>query len=197
LQKMKKIKKCTLFTSIDTWGPQAEWIRNGLNIEQYEENLHYFMKNVHNSSFSFMITFCLLSIPKFNLLLDKILELRKMYNFDNKQRINFDTPYMLEPPHLTALIADDNILTKLNLHLEYMFNLVDDNDINKFTTTEYLKLKRVVDWIAKNRYTDNELQCHRADFVRFVDEHDNRRGTDWKKIFPELENFYKSAKDAI
>lgn len=195
LQKENKIRKITIFTSVDTWGPQAEWIRNGLNIEQYEANLHHYMQNTYNANFSFMITFCLLSIPKFNLLLDKILELRRQYNKDSKVNIRFDTPYMLEPPHLTALISDDWFLEKLRSHLDYMQSLVDDNDIYKFNTTEYLKLKRVVEWVENNRYGGEELLTNRKDFVRFVDEHDRRRGTNWHAAFPELKNFYQMCKE--
>jgi hypothetical protein len=197
LLKTNKIKKADIFTSIDTWGAQAEWIRNGLNIEKYEDNLHYYMNNVYNSSFSFMITFCLLSIPRFNLLLDKILEFRQIYNNKNtnRQRINFDTPNMIEPPHLTALIADDYTLNLLRKHLDYMESLVDDSDINKFTTTEFLKLKRVVEWVENNRYKESELNLHRSDFAKFVDEHDRRRNTDWHSAFPELHRFYKKCSE--
>ena len=192
LLRSNKIRQANIFTSVDTWGPQAEWIRNGLDIKSYEENLHHFMQNVHNSSFSFMITFCLLSIPKFNLLLDKILEFRQIYNDKNNmfQRINFDTPYMIEPPHLSALIADDSIASKLREHLDYMKTLVDDTDINKFNTTEYMKFKRVVEWVETNRYTGEKLEVHRRDFARFVDQHDQRRDTNWHAAFPELKSFY-------
>jgi hypothetical protein len=197
LQRENKIKHVTVFTSVDTWGKQAEWIRNGLDIVEYEDNLNHFMQNVYNPSFSFMITFCLLSIPNFDLLLDKILEFRRKYNTDGRQRITFDTPYMVEPPHLTALIADDWFVEKLNSHLEYMQSLVDDTDITKFNTTEYLKLKRVVEWVEQHRYTGEQLSLNRRDFAKFVDEHDHRRNTNWHSAFPELENFYKVCKDSF
>ena len=38
------------------------------------------------------------------------------------------------------------------------------------------------------------LMCPRADFKRFVDEHDLRRGTNFKQTFPELEEFYNMCK---
>jgi organic radical activating enzyme len=196
LQRENKIKNVTVFTSVDTWGAQAEWIRNGLDIVEYEDNLHHFMQNVYNPSFSFMITFCLLSIPNFNLLLDKILEFRRKYNTDGRQHITFDTPYMVEPPHLTALLADEWFIEKLNDHLDYMKSLVDDTDITKFNTTEYLKLKRVVEWVETNRYQGAELSINRRDFAKFVDEHDHRRETNWHTTFPELANFYKTCKES-
>jgi len=185
----KKINDVKVYTSVDTWGKQAEWIRNGLNLEQHEDNVKYFMDNTFNSKIGFMITFCLLSIPRFNLLLDHILKLRNIYN-KGEQRVTFDTPYMLEPPHLTALIGDDWFMEKLDEHLEYMKSLVDDSDINKFSTLEWMKFKRVVEWIKTNRYKGEELEKNRFDFALFVEEHDRRRGTDWFEAFPEIEEFY-------
>lgn len=193
----KKIKGYSLFTSVDSWGKQAEWIRNGLEIEKYESNLHYYMKHSESKYFSFMVTFCLLAIPNFKEFLDKVLEFRKIYNIDDSyQRVNFDTPYTVEPPHLTARIADKWMIEKLQQTCDYMLENVDDNDICKFSTVEHKKLTRVLDWIKQNRYEGEELAMNRRDFANFVDEHDRRRNTDFHAAFPELENFYNMCKDS-
>ena len=116
------------------------------------------MTEVPGSSFSFMITFCLLAIPNFKELLDKILEFRRTYtkqkteNNPYAQRVTFDTPYTLEPPHLTGRIADQWFYDRLDENLAYMKSLVDDNDLHKFTTVEYLKLQRTHSWIKENQY---------------------------------------------
>jgi organic radical activating enzyme len=192
-----KILGFSLFTSIDTWGVQAEWIRNGLDIEKFENNLHYFMQTAKTPFLSFMVTFCLLAIPRFTDFLDKILELRKQYNVegDDRQRIKFDTPYTVEPPHLTARIADDWFIERLEHACQYLLARVDDNDINAFSTVEYEKLKRVLDWVKINRYTGQELIDHRKDFALFVDEHDRRRSTSFHTAFPELKNFYNKCRE--
>jgi hypothetical protein len=189
LKKTNKIGQLSLFTSVDTWGPQSEWIRNGFNMEKWLSNIDNYLTSVPGTTVNFMITFCFLSIPNFKLLLDKILELRQKYSI-NGQRIWFDTPYLIEPPHLSSLIVDDQLLEHLNKTLEYMKSLVNDNhDLHYFTPTEYLKLERVVRWIEHNRYQGNELAVNRRDFVRFVEEHDRRRGTDFYAAFPELKYF--------
>ena len=92
----KKIRNFKLFTSIDTWGPQAEYIRNGLNIELFEKNLRFYLENT-DSPVTLMITFNIFSIPNFDLLLKKILEWRKSYSWKNRQqyhRINLDISYL-------------------------------------------------------------------------------------------------------
>jgi hypothetical protein len=44
---------------------------------------------------------------------------------------------------------------------------------------------------------DENLNQNRIDFVKFVDEHDLRRGTNFIKTFPEMEDFYHKIKDKI
>ena len=44
IEKIKRIedegraKEVVIFTSVDTWGPQAEYIRYGLDLNQWEQN---------------------------------------------------------------------------------------------------------------------------------------------------------------
>jgi hypothetical protein len=193
----KKIRGYSLFTSVDSWGKQAEWIRNGLNIDTYESNLHYYMENSDSKYFSFMVTFCLLAIPNFTEFLDKVLEFREKYNVDNSyQRVSFDTPYTIEPPHLTARIADDWMVERLQYTCDYLKERVDDSDITKFSSVEHKKLTRVLDWVKQNRYEGEELAVNRRDFATFVDEHDRRRGTDFHAAFPELRGFYEMCKES-
>lgn len=190
LKEKNKIGNISVFTSVDTWGPQAEWIRNGFDMNRWEKNIDSYLTTVPNTNIGLMITFCFLSMPNFNLLLDKILEMRRKYSRKYDQRIWFDTPYLIEPPHLSAQITDDKTLEKLNEHLAYMKTLVkEDDNLHFFTQTEYSKLERVVRWIEHNRYKDENLELNRRDFVRFVEEHDRRRDTDFYKTFPELKYF--------
>ena len=191
IKQNNKIGQLSLFTSVDTWGPQAEYIRNGFSMDKWESNIDLYLTEVPNTTIGIMITFCFLSIPNFKLLLDKILEMRRKYSI-RTQRIWFDTPYLIEPPHLSALIADDHMIQHLKDTLAYMKTLVkNDNDLHYFSPVEYAKLERVVKWIEHNRYQGQELQINRSDFVKFVTEHDKRRKTDFVNSFPELEYFIK------
>jgi len=42
-----------------------------------------------------------------------------------------------------------------------------------------------------------DVEQAKKDFVKFVDEHDRRRGTDFLKTFPEMTVFYHEVKDGI
>ena len=190
LKSENKIKQLGMFTSVDTWGPQCEYIRNGFDMEKWISNIDLYLTKVPGTHVSFMITFCFMSIPSFKLLLDKILELRRKYNV-NYPRIEFDTPYLIEPPHLSAQLATDEHIAHLNETLAYMKTQVRDGyQPMYFTQTEYEKFQRVIRWIEQNRYQGDMMKINRKDFVKFVDEHDKRRGTNFLETFPELANDY-------
>ena len=91
----KGIKRFKLYTSIDTWGDRAEYIRTGLDLTIWERNLDAYLKGT-GQPISFMITFNILSVTTFKSLLEKILEWRGIYNQYNKtdqpQMVRFDTP---------------------------------------------------------------------------------------------------------
>ena len=199
LNDAKSIKMFKLYTSIDTWGPQAEYIRSGLDLTLWERNLNAYLKET-GQPVSFMITFNILSVSRFKDLLVKILEWRATYNQYNKteqpQMVRFDTPYLKEP-----LQYDMNILPKeefmpyMRESLKFMEANTDDHDIDKFSPVEFEKFRRVVDYMESTVYSDDKLIEGRKDFYNWFNTLDTRRGTDFLKTFPEMTNFYNRCKD--
>jgi len=191
----KGIKRFKLYTSIDTWGPRAEYIRTGLDLKIWERNLDAYLKGT-GQPISFMITFNILSVTTFKSLLEKILEWRSIYNQYNKtdqpQMVRFDTPYLKEP-----LQYDMNILPKkefmkyMKESLKFMEQNVDDKDPNKFSEVEFEKFRRVVDYMATTEYDQDKITEGQRDFYNWFNELDTRRGTDFVNTFPEMEKFFK------
>ena len=190
----KKLKSFMLFTSLDTWGPKAEYIRTGLDLELWEKNFHTYLTKT-DSPISFMITFNIFSVTTFTSLLQKLLEWREQYpwyNHRNSHRIRFDTPYLREPIQYDMnILPKEDFMPYMYASLKFMQDNVDDTASNKFTTIEYEKFKRVVDYMAETVYSENKLIEGRRDFYNWVNELDERRDTDMLKIFPEMLSFYK------
>ena len=64
-------------------------------------------------------------------------------------------------------------------------NLVSDtNPMHGFKDYEVQRLERDIAWMREGQHKDNSVA--RADFHRFFNEHDSRRGTDFVKAFPEM-----------
>ena len=190
---MGAIKDFKIFSSIDTWGDPAEYIRTGLDLTVWEKNLDIYLTKT-NRPITFMITFNILSVPSFTRLLNKILEWRVKYNGTDQnkwQRIRFDTPYLKEPLQYDMLILPkDEFMPYMKQHLAFIKDNLDDRDRTKFSELEYEKFRRVVDYMDSTNYTAEKLKEGRRDFFNWFTEYDRRRGTDFTKTFPELENFY-------
>ncbi len=190
----KKLKSFMLFTSLDTWGDNAEYIRTGLDLKLWETNFHTYLTKT-DSPISFMITFNIFSVTTFTSLLQKLLEWREQYpwyNHRNSHRIRFDTPYLREPIQYDMnILPKENFMPYMYASLKFMQDNVDDTASNKFTTIEYEKFKRVVDYMAETVYPESKLIEGRRDFYNWVNELDERRDTDMLKIFPEMLSFYK------
>jgi len=190
----KKIKSFKLFTSIDTWGSRAEYIRTGLDLELWETNFETYMTRTE-SPISLMITFNALSVTTFKTLLEKILEWRAAYNKD-VNRIRFDTPYLKEP-----LQYDINILPKeefmpfMRDSLKYISDNMDDSDINKFSSLEYERFRRVVDYMETTSYEESKINQGRRDFYNWFNALDSRRETKFLDVFPEMVQFYKKCEE--
>ena len=191
-----KIKSFKLFTSLDTWGERAEYIRTGLDLELWEKNFHTYLTQT-DSPITFMITFNIMSVTTFQSLLEKMLEWRKIYGWyadpiNPQHRVRFDTPYLRDP-----LQYDMNILPKeefmpyMCASLKFMEDNVDNTASDKFTTIEYEKFKRVVDYMAETVYPEEKLIEGRRDFYNWFNELDERRDEDMLSKFPELLGFYR------
>ena len=187
------IKDFKIFTSMDTWGKQAEYIRTGLDLELWEKNLDTYMTKT-NMPLTFMITFNILTVTNFSKLLEKILEWRVKYNSDDQtkwQRIRFDSPYLKEPLQYDMnILPKDKFMPYMKQHLQYIVDHQDDKDRHKFSELEYEKFRRVVDYMESTHYTVEKLTEGRRDFYQWFTEYDRRRNVNFVETFPELEEFY-------
>ena len=194
----QKIRRFKLYTSIDTWGERAEYIRTGLDLKLWEQNFHTYLTKT-TSPVTFMITFNLLSVTTFKSLLEKILEWRKQYPwYDSfeQHRIRFDTPYLRGPLQYDMnLLPKEDFMPYMYESLKFMEDNLDDKDSTKFTQLEYDKFKRVVDYMAETVYDDKKLIEGRRDFYNWFNELDERRDTNIIQAFPELTQFYHLCKN--
>ena len=194
----KKIKNFKIFTSLDTWGAPAEYIRTGLDLKIWEKNFYTYMTHT-KLPLTFMVTFNVLTVTNFKNLLKKFLEWRKMYSFsqgDHIHRVRFDTPYLKEPLQYDMnILPKDEFMPFMQDNLKFIEDNIDDKNFSKFTNLEYEKFRRVVDYMKTTVYTDEKLKEGRKDFYNWFTEYDRRRGTNFPATFPEMVEFFNRCKD--
>lgn len=192
-----KIKWFDLYTSIDTWGPQAVYIRNGMDLATWEHNIDSFLtKTVF--PVSLMITYNALSVSSFISLLEKILEFRKRYNYKDPtktQRVKFDIPHLKEPYIFDMLILPkDEYLPYVERCYEFIGDNMADNDNKKFSSLEHSKFKRILEYMRNTDYDDDKLKRARKDFHGWITEHDRRHGKSFVDTFPDMMDFWDTCK---
>jgi len=179
-----KIKKFTLFTSIDTWGPQAEYMRTGLKLDHWERNL----KKALDMGFevSLMCTFNVLCVTNYKSLMEKMIEWRNEYG---KHAIRFDVPYLKEPPHWMINILPQSFISYMDDTLSFI-----DNNMDWFNPQEYEKFKRVTNYMKTHPIASDRITQGQRDFYSFFTENDKRLGTNLLEVFPEYSDFYDHCK---
>jgi hypothetical protein len=205
LEKIKRIidegrvKDVILFTSADTWGPQAEYIRNGLVFNQWWDRINILLKEVEPLTIIIMSTYNALSVPNYKELIKNVAKLKEEYHNPYRyygSSIMLDSSYLRWPQHQTVKIlgSEWNHVVKEQAQLMDFYEQTRVGlDGFGFTDIEINKVNRIYDWML-NDENDNDLLNNRKDFRIFVDEHDKRRGTNFIKTFPEFEDFYNKIK---
>ena len=180
----KKIRKFSLFTSIEGWGEQAEYMRTGLKCDHWERNFTQAIER--GFKVNIMCTFNVLCVATFQNFLQRVMHWRKIYG---KEALAFDTPYLKEPPHWMLNILPEAFNKYMDKHLAYMS---DNKDY--FTSVEIAKMQRVRDYMYQNPVDPNKIKQGQRDFYSFFTENDKRLGTNLLKTFPEYTAFFDYCK---
>jgi hypothetical protein len=179
------------YVSVDTWGTQAKYIREGLDFDLLWKRVHQYLEEVPNySSITFIITMNNLSVSNLDKLMEGILELRKTYSKDF-QRVWFDTPVLTTPSWQSMQLLPEPYVMKLNSIRSWMErNLETEDDLyHGFKDYEVKRLERDINWMQEplgDEYVNNQ----KADFYKFFNESDKRHGTDFLETFPEMHEWW-------
>ena len=184
-----------LFCSLDSWGKQAEYIRNGLDFDVLYKNIRQYLEQGKNHSLTFIVTANLLSLPGWNEYIKNILELRKEFNTD-RQLIWFDTPMLHDPKWMSMQLADQQMLEPLLESIDFM-QANPETTVNRyqgFKDFEVDKVRRLYDWASGSLNSFEEEQA-KKNFYLFFNEHDRRRNTNLLETFPSIHKFYRECRE--
>jgi len=192
-----RVRELIIFTSVDTWGEQAEYIRNGLDFNKFWNNMEKILSSLDRVVITIMSTYNALSVPKYHKLIDGIYDLKRTYASDDRywnSALFLDSSYLRYPQHQTVQVLPNkwtkNIFEQAQLADFYAVPNFDKQHFG-YSDIEIQKLKRIWDWrIATWDEKEVQVRQQRYNFGKMFKEHDIRRGTDFCKTFPELADFY-------
>jgi MoaA/NifB/PqqE/SkfB family radical SAM enzyme len=209
------LKNVAVFISLDSVGEQAEYIRSGLDFGILQKNVKTLLTETNNTTVTFINTFNALSLPKFKEYLQYILDLREEYSKDNqgvkyipihdpyhthpdyvihpRQRIWFDIPLLRYPSWMAIQLLPKEFDQYLEEAVEFMKENSDVGDYVGFYDFEIEKAERNLKILREQRDTVDKITLDRdcRNLVKYFDQYDKRKGTNFIKTFPELKSFYK------
>ena len=196
-----------LFTSIESWGDQAEYMRDGMATDRFWNNLDMFLTKCQKPEATIMATYNLTSVPTYHEVIKKVFELKKKHYNGKRYRhyaIILDTAYLRHPEFLQVRLLSTHWIDKIREDVKLMESLSEEkythiygHGHSGFYDFEREKLRRVLDWVDAPLDDVKWLIKMRKDFVLFIDEFDKRRGKNFLETFPEMEDFYDSCKKLV
>ncbi len=177
-----------LYTSNESIGPHAEYIRDGLNYGQWTYNMERIMQSKKLRGLHVMCTInalCLESLPEF---LTYLMLWKQDYGPDFP---NFTLNILRFPSFQSPLVLPDRIRMHHRDRLQAWLDQWDRN-IN-LQQHERNHVARLIDYldVVKTPHSDafDMPQLHN-DFRRFYQQYDQRRDKSFVKTFPRLSNWF-------
>jgi organic radical activating enzyme len=190
----EKIEHFMQYISLDSFGPQAEYIRHGLDFDLLWDRVNQFLTEIPGrNSVTFIVTMNNLSVTGLPNLLAGILGLRKLYS-TTYQRVWFDTPVLRQPAWQSLQILPESYVDQLEHLWAWMIRQIETETtrFQGFKDYEIARLDRDIAWMQDGQKLDsNIINQNKADFYRFFAEADRRHGTDFLKTFPEMIAWWK------
>lgn len=137
-----------------------------------------------------------MSVHSYTEFLKDILQIKRDFTTSTSKwsPVIFDSPYLRWPPHQAIFIMPKEWAPKVAEQVQFVIDNAEnytpgEPQYHGFTPWEVERFKRMNDLVAGIDYFDFVTE-HQIDFIRFVDEHDARRGTNFLETFPEFTEVY-------
>ena len=177
-----------LYTSNESIGRHAIYIRDGLDWNQWTGNVSYLLDSGKLRGLHVMCTInalCLISLSEF---LWNIVKLKKKYGRDS---INFSLNILRFPSFQSPLILPVEMREHYASQLSYVHKNMCDADIcHEF---ELNQLNRLVEYLRTVETPHSgalSKEILQRDFKNFYEQYDQRRGKDFRYTFPQLADWY-------
>jgi organic radical activating enzyme len=184
------IKNFHLYTSNESVGKQAEYIRDGLDWEQWVSNMELLLNTGNLKGLHVMCTvnaLCLESLPE---LLNWCLKTKEEYGRDYP---NFTLNILRFPSFQSPLVLPNDIKTTYKDNLQNWLNNNRDNPL--LHEMEINQTQRLIDYldVVKTPHSDTfEMPALLNDFKKFYTQYDERRNKNFSETFSTLKDWYKT-----
>ena len=192
LKASHNIKSFHLYTSCETVGTQAEYIRDGLNWDKWVTNVERMLTEGNVKSINCMMTInalCLFGITDF---MDEMLRIKKTYNTSSP---NCSFNILRFPSFQSIVTLPKHIREERANHIEKWINDNYNNTNPHFLDWERDGMMRMVSYIREietGHSHTSSLESRERDFKSFYTQYDVRRNKNFVETFPMLKEWWDS-----
>lgn len=179
-----------IYTSGETVGAKAEYVRDGLNWNQWYKNVNRLL--AAGKQVRIMGTLSALTV-------DGLLDFLKLLK---EKRIEYNDPRVLEmtlqpvrfPTFQSILVLPFEMRIKFSQELRQWFH--NENNKSYFTPLEISHIDRYINYLEKMEVPHREFNASikhlKADFKSFFSAYDERRGKNFVETFPNYAEWYSN-----
>ena len=184
------LPKVDLYTSMEATFAQAEYIRDGLNYDQWLNNVLFLLQGRFVSAVHVMCTINALCLDSLVDHLDMMLTLKQRYGRD---QLNFTLNILRFPSFQSALVLPDNLRNRYRLQLEaWLFHNQDNPCLHEHEVNHVQRLIDYLDVVKTPHSEAFEMPKLLNDFKQFYTQYDQRRDKVFARAFPNLAEWYDS-----
>jgi organic radical activating enzyme len=190
IDKTQDIPHLEIYTSNESYGVQAEYIRDGLDYDLWMHNVQELLERDHIRALHFMSTINALCLDTLDVFLDQLVKLKKVYGRD---RVSFTLNILRFPSFQSALVLPDDLKTQyrdrltdwLNKHKNQSY--MHEHEINHMD-----RLISYLDRVDSPHRDAFDLDKLRNDFKNFYLQYDQRRNKNFLQCFPNMADWFQN-----
>ena len=177
-----------VYTSMEATFKQAEYIRDGLDYDQWLNNVLYLLEGQFVRALHIMCTINALCLDSLVDHLNMMLHLKQRYGRD---KINFTLNILRFPSFQSALVLPDHIRNGYRLQLEaWLFHNRENPCLHEHEVNHVQRLIDYLDVVKTPHSEAFEMPKLLNDFKQFYTQYDQRRDKVFARAFPNLAEWY-------
>ena len=179
-----------LYTSNESVGAHAEYIRDGLVWEDWVRNVERLLDSHKFRGIHVMATINALCLPSLDQLLEHIVKWKQQHG---RSAISFTLNILRFPSFQSPLVLSDNLRTRYRDQLSQFLTRHQNSEyLHEHEINHTLRLIDYLDVVKTPHSEAFDMPKLLNDFRQFYTQYDQRRGKNFTETFPELAEWYNS-----
>lgn len=184
IEKSHDMHCLTIFTSMESVGDQAEYMRDKLDYEHWKNNVERIFEESNVKRLVVMMTINALCVFNVTSFLDQMIIWKKKYqNFDRTLGISIN--FLRFPAFMNVTVLPDHIRQEAYEEIKLWYEINKDSPyLNAMEKGDIERLISYVNVIETPHSYDTDIEQNRRDFKSFYQQYDRRRNKTIN-IFPD------------